>query len=93
LISLTGGDIRSAAQAAVSLYIAIGRVAHGTATIADGETIGDDLLTGLAIADPAAAPWIALVKVLIACGVIGVENGWVKPDPDPEVDAQNETGR
>lgn len=91
--ALTAGDIRSAIEAVASLLGALHDVADGTATLADGETIADDLLTGLAIIDPAAAPWIALGKIMLALGVTAVENGWVKPDPNPEVDAQTQTGR
>jgi len=93
LISLTAGDIRNATEAATSLLAALEDIAHGTATLADGETIADDLLTGLGIIDPAAAPWIALAEIMLSVGVTAVENGWVKPDLNPIADAQNETGR
>ena len=87
-LALTAGDIRNAEESAYSLYRALNDIAFGHGTIADGVTIADDALTALAIFDPAAAPWIALVKIVGALGVQAVENGWVKPDPWPEHDAQ-----
>ena len=87
-ITLTVGDIRNAEEAAYSLYRALNDIAYGNGTLADAETIANDVLTGLSIIDPAAAPWIALVKIVGMLGIQAVENGWVKPDPWPEKDAQ-----
>lgn len=93
MTDLTAGDIKSALEAAQSLMGALDDIYKGTATLSDGETIADDVLTGVAIIDPAAAPWIALGKVMVALTVVAVQNGWIKPDPNPESDAQLSMGR
>ena len=90
---LTAGDIRSALAAVQSLVGALDDIYKGTATLSDGETIADDVLTGVAIIDPAAAPWICLGKVMVALTITAVQNGWIKPDLDPESDAQLSMGR
>jgi hypothetical protein len=86
--ALTAGDVRAAAQALPALTAALHRIVHGTATLADGETVADDALTALAFVAPETAVFDAIAKVALALGVAAIEAGIIKPDPNPVADAE-----
>ena len=85
---LTVADVKSAIAGAGDLMAALARVAVGTATLADADTVGQDLLSTLAFVDPPAAPTVALAKFALSLFVAGLDAGVIAPDPDPIADAQ-----
>ncbi len=85
---LTVADVKSAASGAGDLMAALARVATGTATLQDGDTIGQDLLSGFAFVDPPAAPTIALAKFALNLFIAARDADVIAPDPNPIADAQ-----
>ena len=87
-VTVSVGQIVSALKALPTLEKALSNLVHGTAHMADYETIGLDTLSAFAVIDPEYAPQIGII-VAVAPFLIGaVETGVIKPDQDPEVDAQ-----
>lgn len=85
---LTVADIKSATAGAGDLLAALARVAIGTASLADADTVGQDLLSAFAFVDPPAAPTVALVKFALNLFIAGLDTGVISPDPNPIADAQ-----
>jgi hypothetical protein len=88
LPTLTAADIKSATAGVGGLMTALARVATGTASLADADTVGQDLLSTFAFVDPPAAPTIALVKFAFNLFSVALEAGVIAPDPNPIADAQ-----
>jgi hypothetical protein len=86
--ALTVGDIRSALSGLPALGVALSDIVHGTATLADGETIAEDSLAVASLADPALAPVLSVAAQLLPIVVTLIESGVIKGDPEPFKDAQ-----
>ena len=86
--SLTVGDVRSALSGLPALGVALSDIIHGTATLADGETIAEDSLAVASLADPALAPVLSVAAQLLPIVVTLIESGAIKGDPEPFKDAQ-----
>jgi hypothetical protein len=81
-MTLTVGDIRGAAEALPALAAAIQRVAGGTASLSDAETIGDDVLVALALIAPETAGIDMLAKVALHLVIAAVGDGFkITPGP------------
>jgi hypothetical protein len=85
---LTVADVKSATAGAGDLMTALARVAIGTATLADADTVGQDLLSTFAFVDPPAAPTVALLKFALNLLVAALNTGVIAPDPNPIANAQ-----
>jgi hypothetical protein len=85
---LTVADVKSATAGAGDLMAALARVAIGTATLADADTVGQDLLSAFAFVDPPAAPTVALLKFALNLLVAALNAGVIAPDPNPIASAQ-----
>jgi len=87
-VTVSVGQIVSAVKALPSLEKALLNLVHGTAGLADYETIGLDTLSAAAVIDPALAPDISVI-IAVAPFLIGaIETGVIKADPNPIQDAQ-----
>ena len=90
---LTVAEVKSATAGAGDLMAALARVATATATLADADTVGQDLLTAFAFVDPPAAPTIALAKFGLNMFLASLNAGVIAPDPNPIADAQTDATR
>lgn len=86
--TVTVGQVASAIKALPALTKALEDLYHGTASFADYEAIGLDVLTAAAIIDPALAPEVSLISALAPLMIQGFASGLIKGDPDPIHDAQ-----
>lgn len=91
--TITVGQARSALAGAPSLISALQHIVDGTATLADGETVANDILCIAAAIDPALIPAVAVVTALEPFVNDLVSAGFFKGmtvtgEPDPIHDAQ-----
>ena len=87
-VPLTVGDIKAAMGGLPALGVALSDIVRGTATMSDAEVIGEDILAGAALADPALAPVLSVAATLLPYALNFIGSGAIKPDPNPIQDAQ-----
>jgi hypothetical protein len=87
-ITITQNQVVAAYKALPSLEKALHNLVHGTAHLADYETIGLDALSAAAVIDPALAPEITVISTLAPFLIQGYLVGDIGGDKDPIHDAQ-----
>jgi hypothetical protein len=97
-VTVTRGQAVSALKGIPALAAAIKHLVEGTATLSDDDLIGEDVLAvagAIAATNPEASAAVAIAAVLAPLIIEGVASGaiTIKPDPDPEVDANAYSGR
>jgi hypothetical protein len=86
--TFTVGQWKAAYAAAPKFILALGRMVSGTATRADYETVGLDVLSAAGMADPEIEPFLAVASWLTPEVVRLIASGAIRGDPNPMTDAQ-----
>jgi hypothetical protein len=90
-ITVTRGQAVSALKGVPAFVAAVKHLVEGTATMADDELIGKDVLAvaaAIASTNPEAAAAVGLAAILAPLIIEGIASGVIKGDPDPIHDAQ-----
>ena len=87
---LTMGQLRAAMHGAPGFVSALGHLIEGHATLADTETVADDVIAAaLALAGPSAAPFAAIAPMIANLFIEGLADGTIKPSAHPIADGQS----